>query len=134
VYVDTTGAPDLYLNSGTALLPEWTADTGTLRSGAGAPEDGVTAGDTGDFYSDTTAYALDPTTGWYRCVDGDVDTWAAVTATVLDGEGAPVDGVLGTGFGHAGPRSLLLALSGSTPTVYVCTGTTTLPTWAAVGA
>jgi hypothetical protein len=130
LYVQTGGGPLLFVQTGTAELPEWTADAGTLRSGEGAPTDGVTVGDTGDYYSDTTAYGIDPATGWYVCTDGDEDTWAAVAVTVTAGADAPADGVVGTGAGTAGPGSLLIDTS--TPGLYRQTGTLALPTWVAL--
>jgi hypothetical protein len=93
LYIKTQDGPEVYLNSGDAAAPVWVADSGTLRSGAGAPTDGVTNGDTNDFYVDTTAYGSDPTTGWYQCDNGAADTWVAVTATVLAGATAPIDHV-----------------------------------------
>ena len=93
LYIKTSGGPVVYFNSGDSAAPVWDLDTGTLRSGAGAPTDGVTVGDTNDFYVNTTAYALDPTTGWYQCDNGAADTWVAVTAAVTAGATPPIDHV-----------------------------------------
>lgn len=93
LYIKTSGGPVVYLNSGDAAAPVWDLDTGTLRSGAGAPTDGVTAGNTNDFYVNTTAYAVNPATGWYQCDNGAGDTWVAVTAAVTAGATPPIDHV-----------------------------------------
>jgi hypothetical protein len=89
LYAKTVG-PALYKNTGTATNPTWIAQT-IDSSGAGAPTDGVTDGTTGHYYRDTTAYAVDPETGWYVCADGAADTWTAVTV-LLHGTATPTDG------------------------------------------
>ena len=127
-YVKTVGKA-VYRNTGTLTFPAWTLQAGQPAvSGAGAPSDGVTDGATNDLYSNTTAYALDPATGWYRCTDGTANTWAAVTGTILTGAGTPTDAVVGTGSAVAGPGSLYFADAGP----YKSGGTKLRPTWTAV--
>jgi hypothetical protein len=120
-----TGAPAaVYKQTNVdATLPTWSAIAAQpAASGVDAPQDGVTAGTTDDYYHRTSNNSL------YRCTDGDTDTWELVTS--INGAGAPTNGTRGTGYGYAGKGSILL--DSDTPSVYKCTGTTALPTWTAV--
>jgi hypothetical protein len=129
LYINETLGPIVYINSGTIVFPDWTLlASQPAVSGAGAPTNGVTNGDLNDLYENTTAYASDPTTGWWRCTNGTTNTWAAVTGTIISGAGAPTDAIVGTGTGIAGPGSLYLAATAP----YVSGGTILRPTWAAV--
>lgn len=132
LYIKTTAGPVVYVNS-SASLPTWAEPAGTLRSGAGAPTNGVTDGDTGDYYSNTTAYGSDPTTGWYICTDGATDTWVAVSAAITSGANAPVDSAAGSTNGSTGQYYSDTDAYGDDPVTgwWVCTDGT-LNSWAAV--
>lgn len=136
----------MYINNGTVVrdhntpdktVAVWEETPAVFHFGADPPEDGVTAGDTGDYYIATGQSGLTVGDIWI-CTDGAADTWTNVTVGNEAGlqRGDPVteieQGGLGLGPFGFGPGSQLVWINDDPEDggqLYYNAGTADAPKW-----